>query len=1136
MLAAPQATPAPASIPDVYVQAGNSFVITVPNLTRVAVGNPIAVTANVVSPTEVLIQGNPTVSEQLAQAQAMSSLFGNISTVGPQGGVSITPSGTAAPAAPGSVSPFVATSEVFVWSGSKRYVYRVIVVEATGTALPYGVSRMVVEPNKIIFYGLDINRSMTEGDLAKFRALGLKYELRLSTVTPADVSSNFAGLDSRTIASAVRQGQIIPGMSLGDVARSRGPLPAPYSTELRNGVYVDIYRYPDFDIIVYNNTVIEIDRRGVQLRTAADQAYIRTAIDSGIVVPGMTVAEMIEALGAPATAPLVTTASGVIRTEYVYPTVRVIFEATGGNVPLVARVQSNTPAIAPVERPDAIPLGTAYLSGDTLTGRAFELRYLSGGDIIRILEGLNADAKTAGTPIPFSYQTVFSTVEGKFMIYANANTMAFIESLIAYMDRPRAPAAIIIEQTEYTIPGLISSSGVPNPNRQVGFLMARFGASVSQERRDIIVSELRQAISQLPVIPLGIPFSLTTEGSIVTMTGAPEQVTLMRNVLEDMIPVTAGSDLVAAVAEGRPLLGMSKRQVEATLGIRLDTLPLRVFQEGALTTSYDVEDRLLTFREDILVGEALYPVGDVVRNALQEKRLIPYLDKRDVELILGEFPTRVTRLPDGTISVDYNFGTAIYYHDRLLRFNNISGTEAARRSIIMAVPYGSGGEFELLTGEERIAVMHSGNIMTGMTERDISRILSESPFSIRPGTTANEKIYVYTDYEVTFVDGIATVIRQTGAGSPRIIALRSRGAEDIAGLIRASYSDVDNLAVLTDSTSNRLIIRAPNDRFAEIERFAKTMDQQTIAQVLIEAKFVEVSRDAVKQLGIDWGISTQASNGVNRPFGGFGGSSSPEATTAPDARVISGPTGGTSISLPGDAGLLFGIIGANGFNFSGLNYANIDILISALESRGDADILSSPRIMTLNNSRAVLQNQQIRYNVITTTTTSGNPPVTVTGTTYTEVPIGITLDVTPTIGMDGMITMALDAVVTQFVREVTIGTTLLNQIATRTSNSRVMVRSGTPLVIGGLSSRTASRNEQKVPGLGNLPIIGRLFRTERTTATDIELLIFLTARIVPADGTISEVGRVIEKPRPEIPNPAPIITLPRPETASPARP
>jgi general secretion pathway protein D len=173
--------------------------------------------------------------------------------------------------------------------------------------------------------------------------------------------------------------------------------------------------------------------------------------------------------------------------------------------------------------------------------------------------------------------------------------------------------------------------------------------------------------------------------------------------------------------------------------------------------------------------------------------------------------------------------------------------------------------------------------------------------------------------------------------------------------------------------------------------------------------------------------------------------------------------------------------------------------------------------------------------VRTTQTTDANGLVTFS-TDLDPKEVGITLEVNPTIGQDGIVSLDLNALVSRVIRtnNYGVGTNVIivNEISERNSTSRVMVRSGTPLVIGGLSSRDMRSNNQQVPFLGSIPFLGRLFRSDRKTATDVDLLIFLTARIVPPDGGVSEIETLLEQPRPAVPNPPPpVLSTPAPAAA-----
>jgi Flp pilus assembly secretin CpaC len=1093
-----------ASTPDVYVAASNSFVITVPNLTKVAVGNPSAVLANVISTTEVLVQGSASVTNQ------------------------------------GDGLVNFATSNVYVWSGEKRYVYRVIVIETADTSLPYGVTRMVVEPNKVLVYGRTADLSRTErGVRDLFESLSVKYELHLTEVSLTEAMQEYVNVDRSRVEDAISRGEVIQGMTLDDLRRSQGgTLPPIYeSTTSENRIY-DYYLLPNYRVGVTGGVVAVAERR-----SRVPETVRQAALSAGIVLEDMTETDITVALGPPPQPPTVISEGQNLIREYVYPTLRV--QVMDGRVTSVTTIHPVVPSNVVLE---PVNLGTFRLpNGALLMGRAYRLQYVSGADVRAEVERL---ATTWNTARPYS---IGYSVDGLFAVFADSTTVGVIDNMITILDRPMVKAPISIQQTEYVIPAGRSwdaqfGAWQDIPARQVGFLIARFNSTITTERREQIANELQRSIATLPVIPFAQPLSLNLDGATMTITGVPEQVNILRNILEGMVPDLVGRDITSAVADGRLLSGMTRQQVETARNVTIGSEGRQVTTaDGNLAWMHDLGDRAVVLSEDVLVDEIMYPGPDQVRNALAKKHLVPMMLRSDVEKVLGETARQITRQPDGTELVTYNFGEASYWRNRLETLNGVSGSEIQRLGISVRVPDAEDLEFQQLTSEEQQIMMTRGIVMRGMTERDVARTLASSPFNIRPGSSPSEKVYTYGDYEVVFRDGIARRVTSTGSGSPRIIALKSRRASEILNLIVTTFPTSDEVTINSDSISNRLIVRAPDDRFLEIERFAKAMDQQEIPQVLIEAKFVEVNRNIVRQLGVQWGLSGQSDAG-NQPFAGFGSSNSrTDANNQPSGNVRTGSVAGGNQTIPvssgtADGGLLLGMLGGSGFSLGGLRYTNVDVMIAALESAGDAEVLSSPRIVTLNNQEALIKSvttvQDIIITVernelgqpISTTTEFQNPVGTINGE------VGVQLTVTPNIGADGIITMRLEPYVTRVDNVVTTGDgSQYNQIGIRQSTSSVMVRSGTPLVIGGLSSRNKVSNQEKIPFLGSIPIIGHLFRSERKLGQDIELLIFLTARIVPPDGTVSSIDRALMQPRSMIPNPAPTTTLPAGATSSAAR-
>ncbi len=1067
------------SIPEVYVEVGNSFIVTVPNLTKVAIGDPRHISATVVSPTEVLVQSTP----------MLGAANGNVD---------------------------FASADLYVWSGSRRYVYRVVVIETTDAEFlrKNGMARLAVEPDKLLVW-MYLDESANTGSIERtnpglisLKALGLKYEVRIMRVASGMTSG---GLDSATVSQAISRNTVLEGMSTAELQQALGPLPPVYRTVVSDTSVIDYYAYPNHEVGVSNGFVVR-----VYTMDQIPEPILRDAIANHIPMIGMTEAQLVEALGAPRSEPVARLENGVVQRDFIYPG-RTVTVTLGR----VTNVVSSNPVLPTEARPEYQWLGTiADPVYGVLDGRSYRLNYLSGSELEAHVTQLLASMRRNAA------YSRGSATEGLYTIYADTTVLGMVDNLARVLDRPDQKVPVEIVRTQYNI----------GETTTAAFLMARFAPSLGAERINAAADALRHAVQSLPAVP-GMPANITVTGRTLAVSGVPQQVTFVDSMLARLIPDLVGQEIAAAIRSGEVLPGMTRRQVEAALGIRLDNAQGRRHSNGTgqVSTDFFVTDRMLTFAEDLLVEQVRYPNADQVRNALADKKILALMTRTDVESILNESARRSTRLHDGSTEFEYGFGKAVFWGDRLLRMSDLYGSEMTRRGISVLAPFNSEQEFQLLSAEEQQAVVRRGTVMKGMTERDVQRTTGEAPYSIRAGVLSNERIHTYSNFIVHFRDGLAIHISPTSSGSPRILALKSRRAEDVAAMIRSSFANSSQMSITPDTVSNRLIIRATSEEYSDVERFALALDQQEIPQVLIEARFVQMNRSTARQLGIQWGLSTQ-SDGGNRPFAGFAGTNSrTDVANQPTTNLTTGVNGeaGTTqtINQAGDGGLILGLLGGNGFSFSGLRYTNVDMMIAAMESKGDVDVLSSPRIATVNGQQARLEAINRVYDITTTQTINPQTGQTTFSVTPTERAVGITLDVTPTIGQDGIITLDIEANssnVTGPPLNFSAGgnVIIINQIAERNSRTRVMVRSGTPLVMGGLATRTNSSDDRRVPGLGSLPLIGRLFRAEAQSRQDDDLLIFLTARVAPPDGTISAVDQVTGGVRPEIPNPTPSYAAP----------
>jgi len=303
-----------------------------------------------------------------------------------------------------------------------------------------------------------------------------------------------------------------------------------------------------------------------------------------------------------------------------------------------------------------------------------------------------------------------------------------------------------------------------------------------------------------------------------------------------------------------------------------------------------------------------------------------------------------------------------------------------------------------------------------------------------------------------------------------------------------------------DENNNALIVTDTPIGLETTARIIKSLDRMP-KQVLIEAKLVEVALDSDFHLGIQWSASGNkngnyiGANDITSAIGPttqWGGQKSIipnyDATSIKGTQAnLSATSGGTGVNLP--ANVIYGAfrLGRVTSNFM------FDSVISAAAKKGKAKVLSDPKVATLNNKEANINiTTQIPYT--TTETTGSTPPISTTKVVY--VTTGIVLKVTPTITSDGKIAMKINPSVSQPSPTITPVAGGAPGIDTRSADTNVIVQDGETIVIGGLIHDTQSDYVFKVPLLGDIPILGYLFRKKSTSRSRMELLIFVTPRII----------------------------------------
>jgi MSHA biogenesis protein MshL len=324
----------------------------------------------------------------------------------------------------------------------------------------------------------------------------------------------------------------------------------------------------------------------------------------------------------------------------------------------------------------------------------------------------------------------------------------------------------------------------------------------------------------------------------------------------------------------------------------------------------------------------------------------------------------------------------------------------------------------------------------------------------------------------------------------------------------AIVGDADGRKVVVNSQSGIVVISALPREIRQVESYLRATQTVVDREVMLEAKILDVALSQDYQAGINWGGFRSGNNS----HGAIG-------VVAPGS-TLTAATGGASAALnssgvtvnPGRLGTIATTSLGNGLMGLALQTANFAALLNFLEGQGTVNVLSSPRIATINNQKAVLKvgTDELFVTGLTTTTTTSGTGGTVTTPTLTLQPYfsGISLDVTPQIDEDSNIVLHIHpavSVVQEKQKVIDLGATLgtfqlpLASSSVNESDSIVRVRDGNIVAIGGLMTQSQTQDRSQLPGLGNTPGLGMLFGQRAASATKRELVILIKPTVISSD-------------------------------------
>ncbi|MCC7540644.1 MAG: type IV pilus secretin PilQ, partial [Deltaproteobacteria bacterium] len=324
----------------------------------------------------------------------------------------------------------------------------------------------------------------------------------------------------------------------------------------------------------------------------------------------------------------------------------------------------------------------------------------------------------------------------------------------------------------------------------------------------------------------------------------------------------------------------------------------------------------------------------------------------------------------------------------------------------------------------------------------------------------------------------------------RLIPVSYATAEELSPRVRELLSARGSVSV--DGRTNVMIVRDVAESLDDVEELVRSLDTQT-PQVLIEARIVEATSTYLHDVGIQWGgdfsVGTATGNPTGLAFpssislaGGAYDSQTPTQGLSPFTDTV--PVPNFAVNLPAAAGLGSG--GVIGLSLGSIaNTVNLGARLSAAEAEGTVRIISSPRILTLDNREAhIAQGTLIPYSQISAQGVQ---------TAFQEAKLE--LNVRPHVTSDGSVAMHVKITRDEpdFNRTGARGDPT---ILKREAETDLLVPDGHTAVIGGIYTRNTGRDVSRVPFFGDIPILGVLFQRRRVRDDRNELLIFITPRII----------------------------------------
>ncbi len=349
---------------------------------------------------------------------------------------------------------------------------------------------------------------------------------------------------------------------------------------------------------------------------------------------------------------------------------------------------------------------------------------------------------------------------------------------------------------------------------------------------------------------------------------------------------------------------------------------------------------------------------------------------------------------------------------------------------------------------------------------------------------------------VAMAADIKTIDRQFPTVTRQFVLQNAEIADIQGGITPILTPDIG--AMRTDTRTRSLIITDLPHKIEEIEKLITMFDRRS-KQVFIEAKIVQVSLSDEFRLGVNWDYVFEGLNPRSRMGAVVKPAIIQAASAADTGRAVS------TVEATGGMGLSYSTI---------VGGQNLNMALQALEGIGETKILSNPHIATMDGKKAEIKvTTREPYSEAKLETGSTN----VVGETFQFIDVGVSLDVTPRINDEDMISMLIRPEISSVIARYTgaIQTTDgVPVVRTSYADTSVLIKNGETIIIAGMIENEKQESEARVPILGRIPLLGVLFRQQVRQNKNRELIVFLTPRIVSGEQPYLRMKDVKKDPKP----------------------